>query len=139
VLISFLLVALGLTFAPRFYQWYYSVPLIDAVKEFNANNLRVGIRGLAVPMPVPFLSDGEVVASISTQLLTLNAPDKVEAILAEIERTHLLPYNAKLSLSTFPPGGYAIDVDIMLDAKNGYTFRVRDRSTPNIVRRIFSQ
>lgn len=105
---------------PRAYDWYYSVPLKEAVDAFNAHTL--------APSHLALLTEGELVASILLHLPTLEASDEVKGALTKTARLKLLPPNAVLSMTTLPGKSYGIDIDLMLDATHGYSFRVRHAS-----------
>lgn len=90
VLIAFVLLAIGLTAGIKFYNWYFSVPLADAVNEFNRRHA----------MSVNITWEDELSDSIRRQLPTLESSDEVKNILARIAETRTLPPQAFLDVST---------------------------------------
>jgi hypothetical protein len=95
MLVIVALLALGLTFAPRIYEWYWSVPLADAVDELNSR-----YDWLYTEKGEPVLTEQEVISAIQSKLPTLFSRELKE-IFSRIVRTHRLPHNASLKVSTF--------------------------------------
>jgi hypothetical protein len=124
-------VALLVWGARRFYDWYTSVPLADAVATFNAEAQADPVGQLEPP-----LTEHEVVAAIQSQLPTLDASRKVKSIYREIIRTRRVPHRG--SLEAMPGFGsgptqkmvWWINLDVMTSERTGYGLRIRGADDP---------
>jgi hypothetical protein len=95
LLVAFVLLALGLTFVPKAYHRFYSVPLADSVASFNER-----FEWLYDDNSEPVLTEREVVDAIRAQLPKFVGPDEAKKELARIARTRMLPIDASLNATS---------------------------------------
>jgi hypothetical protein len=125
-------VALLVWSAQKLHDCYFSMPLAEAVASFNARAGDDPVGKLEPP-----ITEDEVVASIHSQLPTLNATSQVKAIYNRIARIRRLPKGAALD----PIPGYAtasgkhytvwwINLNVMTSKNSGYGLRIRETNNP---------
>jgi len=115
----------------KFRDWYYSIPLADAVASFNARAKEDSVGRLEPP-----LTEDEVIAAIQSQLPTLDASKQVKTIYREIARTRRIPRRGTLEAMPGFGSGPAqkcvwwINLDVMTSKNAGYGLRIRATNDP---------
>jgi hypothetical protein len=116
----------------KFYNWYFSVPLGDAVAAFNTRAESDPVGKLE-----PRLTEDEIVVAIQSQLPTLKAGRQVKDIYQRIARTRRLPHAASLTsipgCTTESGQSYTvwwINLEVMTSKTTGYGLRIRETNDP---------
>jgi hypothetical protein len=115
----------------KVYDWYFSVPLSNAVASFNERAREDPVGKLE-----PLLTEDEVISAIESQLPTLKASRQVKEIYGRIARTRRLP--ARATIDAMPGFGsgpaqkvvWWINLDVMASKTTGYGLRIRATNDP---------
>jgi hypothetical protein len=126
------IVAVAVWSALQIYDWYYSVPLADAVASFNNRAADDPVGKLE-----PKLTEDEIVASIQSQLPVLDANHRTKAIYRQIVRNKRLPRSATLdSMPGYSPTVgkqytvWWINLSVVTDENAGFGLRIRETNNP---------
>jgi len=132
MLLATTLIVCCLVAGPKLYDWYTSVPLSEAVADFNsvASRHEVGKHE-------PPITEKEIVTAIESQLTNLAASAHVKDLYERFVRTHRLPRGARLdsisgsgSSSGEDRTVWWINLDVMTGPKSGYAMRIRETMNP---------
>lgn len=132
MLLVVLVVALMLWAGPEIYQRVTSIPLIDAIANFNAR-----AQSSSVGKYEPPLTENEVIAAIQAQLPTLEASPRVKSIYQKIANTRRLPRGGTFNdIPAYQPRSgpqqivWWINLEVMTGKNTGYGLRIRNTDDP---------